>query len=374
MGAREGKADQVADTRVHQSEEATGSFVRERALAMVTTNLAPTPFLLLPFTLLVSSLLRGDAAAARLGWWVVVAVVSTALVLLAIYRYYMRGHNNGTPRSTQLLIGAAFASIGLLFGMCPWVAGGKSAELVLLFALFPSTASAVTSIVTAGRRDMYLAFIVPLILVSSLTLIAADDSRLRSLGFLTTFSADEARAQFATLLEGDYRLARRALLDCKTGPRRSDVALNDVLIKDAKPSRIVRLEVFANDQLVTDYTCDGLIFSTPTGSTAYNLAAGGPIVHPAAGVITMTPICPHTLSNRTIIFRDDVKLTVHNRSEGARLLVAMDGQRNMVVTAGAPVEISISARTLSLAQRRDYSHFEVMRAKLKWSGGFLEKK
>ena len=195
-----------------------------------------------------------------------------------------------------------------------------------------------------------------------------------SLGFLTTFSADEARAQFAALLGGDYRLARRALLECRTGPRRSDTALNDVLIKDAKPSRIVRLEVLANGQLVTDYTCDGLIFSTPTGSTAYNLAAGGPIIHPAAGVIAMTPICPHTLSNRTIIFRDDVKLTVVNRSEGSRLLVAMDGQRNMVVTEGTPVEISISARTLALAQRRDYSHFEVMRAKLKWSGGLLEKK
>ena len=195
-----------------------------------------------------------------------------------------------------------------------------------------------------------------------------------SLGFLTTFSADEARAQFAALLEGDYRIARRALLDCKTGPRRSDVALNDVLLKDARPSRIVRLEVFANDKLVTDYTCDGLIFSTPTGSTAYNLAAGGPIIHPSAGVIAMTPICPHTLSNRTIIFRDDMKLTVVNRTEGARLLVAMDGQRNMVVTEGAPVEISISTRTLALAQRRDYSHFEVMRTKLKWSGGFLDKK
>jgi len=195
-----------------------------------------------------------------------------------------------------------------------------------------------------------------------------------SLGFLTTFSADEARAQFAALLEGDYRLARRALLDCKTGPRRRDIALNDVLIKDAKPSRIVRLEVFANDQLVTDYTCDGLIFSTPTGSTAYNLAAGGPIIHPAAGVIAMTPICPHTLSNRTIIFRDDVKLTVINCTAGSRLLVAMDGQRNMVVTEGSPVEVSISPRTLALAQRRDYSHFEVMRAKLKWSGGLLEKK
>lgn len=195
-----------------------------------------------------------------------------------------------------------------------------------------------------------------------------------SLGFLTTFSADEARAQFAALLGGDYRIARRELLDCKTGPRRSDIALNDVLIKHAKPSHIVRLEVFANGQLVTDYTCDGLIFSTPTGSTAYNLAAGGPIVHPAAAVIAMTPICPHTLSNRTIIFRNDVKLTVLNVSEDSRLLVAMDGQRNMVVTQGTPVEISVSAHTLSLAQRRDYSHFEVMRAKLKWSGGLLDKK
>lgn len=194
-----------------------------------------------------------------------------------------------------------------------------------------------------------------------------------SLGFLTTFSADEARAQFAALLEGDYRLAQRALLDCKTGPRRRDIALNDVLVKDAKPSRIVRLEVYADDKLVTEYTCDGLIFSTPTGSTAYNLAAGGPIIHPAAGVIAMTPICPHTLSNRTIIFRDDVKLTVINCTENSRLLVAMDGQRNMVVTEGSPVEVSISPRTLALAQRRDYSHFEVMRAKLKWSGGLLEK-
>lgn len=195
-----------------------------------------------------------------------------------------------------------------------------------------------------------------------------------SLGFLTTFSADEARAQFASLLEGDYRIARRALLDCRTGPRRTDVALNDVLVKDAKPSRIVRLEVYANDKLVTEYTCDGLIFSTPTGSTAYNLAAGGPIVHPQAEVIAMTPICPHTLSNRTIIFRNDVKLRVVNCTAGSRLLVAMDGQRNMVVTEGMPVEITMDARTLALAQRRDYSHYEVMRAKLKWSGGLTAKK
>jgi NAD+ kinase len=195
-----------------------------------------------------------------------------------------------------------------------------------------------------------------------------------SLGFLTTFSADEARAQFAALLAGDYRIARRALLDCRTGPRHRDIALNDVVIKNATNSRLVRLEVFANGKLVTDYYCDGVIFSTPTGSTGYNLAAGGPIIHPAAGVIAMTPICPHTLSNRTIIFRDDVKLKVYNRSEDSLLLVAMDGQRNTVMAEGSPIEITVSPRTLALAQRRDYSHFEVMRAKLKWSGGFLEKK
>ncbi len=194
------------------------------------------------------------------------------------------------------------------------------------------------------------------------------------LGFLTTFSADEARAHFAALLNGDYRVARRALLECRTGPRHCDIALNDVLIKNATNSRLVRLEVFANDKLVTDYYCDGVIFSTPTGSTAYNLAAGGPIIHPGAGVIAMTPICPHTLSNRTIIFRDDVKLTVFNRSDDSHLLVAMDGQRNSVMAVGSPIKITVSPRTLGLAQRRDYSHFEVMRAKLKWSGGFLDKK
>lgn len=195
-----------------------------------------------------------------------------------------------------------------------------------------------------------------------------------SLGFLTTFSAEEARAQFAALLGGDYQLAQRTLLQCRTSPRKHDIALNDVLLKNEVNSRLVRLEVFADGALVTDYYCDGVIFSTPTGSTAYNLAAGGPIIHPSAGVIAMTPICPHTLSNRTIIFRDSVKLTVVNRSQESRLLVAMDGQRTAAIAAGTPVEISVADRTLALAQRRDYSHFEVMRAKLKWSGGFLEKK
>jgi len=193
-----------------------------------------------------------------------------------------------------------------------------------------------------------------------------------SLGFLTTFSAEEARAHFAELLAGSYRIAWRALLDCSTGPGQHDLALNDVLIKDEVNSRLVRLEVLAGDELVTDYYCDGLIFATPTGSTAYNLSAGGPLIHPAAEVIAMTPVCPHTLSNRSIIFRHDVKLRIYNRMEHSRLLVAMDGQRNLTYCQGSPVEISISPLKLPLVQRVGYSHFSVVRTKLQWSGGAAE--
>jgi NAD+ kinase len=190
-----------------------------------------------------------------------------------------------------------------------------------------------------------------------------------SLGFLTTFSADEARAHFGDLLRGAYKIAQRSMLECSTGVGPHDLALNDVLIKDEVNSRLVRLEVVADGELVTDYYCDGLIFSTPTGSTAYNLSAGGPLVHPAADVIAMTPICPHTLSNRSIIFREQVRLKVFNRTDRSRLLVALDGQRNLKVGIGSPVEITISKQKLLLAQRPDYSHFSVVRTKLKWNGG-----
>ena len=191
-----------------------------------------------------------------------------------------------------------------------------------------------------------------------------------SLGFLTTFSADEARAQFAELLSGRYRLTARSLLECSTHPGGRDLALNDVLVKNGVSSRLAHLEVMAGRELVAAYACDGLIFSTPTGSTAYNLSAGGPLIHPDAEVIAMTPICPHTLSNRSIVFRHDVRLQVRNRSGHAKLLVAMDGQRNLVSCADAAVEISLSRRKLPLIQRSDYSHFAVVRTKLDWSGGF----
>lgn len=196
-----------------------------------------------------------------------------------------------------------------------------------------------------------------------------------SLGFLTTFSADEARECLPTLLSGDFATASRALVSCQVGDAPPVLALNDILIKDASNSRLVRLEVFADDELVTDYLCDGLIFSTPTGSTAYNLSAGGPLIHPGAEVLAMTPICPHTLSNRAIIFRAGVTLRVRNLSESSPgLVVAADGRALPPPLPGADLVISLSPRPLRLIQRRDHSHFAVVRAKLRWSGGASDAK
>jgi NAD+ kinase len=194
-----------------------------------------------------------------------------------------------------------------------------------------------------------------------------------SLGFLTTFSPEEARSDFASVLDGSFHLDYRAMIACSVAGGRPELALNDVLIKDAVTSKLVHLEVFADGELVTDYLSDGLIFATPTGSTAYNLSAGGPIIHPRADVIAMTPICPHTLTNRSIIFRDTVKLRILNRSKGTPLVIGLDGHLDMKASADDPIDVSIAKLRLPLVQRRDYSHFSVMRTKLKWSGGVAER-
>lgn len=190
-----------------------------------------------------------------------------------------------------------------------------------------------------------------------------------SLGFLTTFSSDDIRECFPALLAGDFQITHRALLACSTGSGPDDLALNDVLIKAKVNSRLVSLEVTADGELVTHYDCDGLIFATPTGSTAYNLSAGGPLIHPSAEVIALTPICPHTLSNRSIIFRAGVNLSVRNLNADSTLLVTVDGQRDYKVSDGQPVTIRLAAERLPLVQRRDYAHFSVVRSKLNWSGG-----
>jgi NAD+ kinase len=189
-----------------------------------------------------------------------------------------------------------------------------------------------------------------------------------SLGFLTTFTSDEAERGFDAILDGRFRFEARALLDCRT-EQGGGLALNDVLVKDDTPSRLARLEVRADGELVTEFFCDGLIFSTPTGSTAYNLSAGGPLIHPHAEAIALTPICPHTLSNRTIIFQDNVQLRVENCHRSGSLLVALDGHSNRLACPRGAISIRLAEPRLLLAVPEDYQHFRVVQTKLRWSGG-----
>ena len=191
-----------------------------------------------------------------------------------------------------------------------------------------------------------------------------------TLGFLTTYSSEEIEGIFPSILKGGYSIRSRGLIECGSHNGEADVALNDVVIKSASASRIVHLNVFADDEFVTTYVCDGLIFSTPTGSTAYTLSAGGPLIHPDSRVLSLTPICPHALSNRSIILPDSVELRVENASSDDQLVIAVDGQRNLSTSRDTSIRIKLSSQSLPLAQRPDYSHFNVVRRKLKWSGGY----
>lgn len=176
----------MADPGSH-SGEADEEYVRERALAIIVSSLAPAPFLVLPFTLLVSTLMKSDLSGGRLGWWLLSAVLATATTLAALSSFARRNVELPTPRWIATLIGAAFASIGLVFGLAPWVAATGPVELVLLFTLFPATASAIGAISTAGRRDYYIAYLVPLSTLSVAGLLDTGDERLRALAVVAAF-------------------------------------------------------------------------------------------------------------------------------------------------------------------------------------------
>ena len=165
-------------------ERAPTSFLRQRALATVAANLAPAPFVVLPFCLLVSTLMRNEVSSQRLGWWLIAGVLCTGITLLALYRFYMLAETNAASVLDQALIGLSFVAIGSTVGMGPWVAEGSGSEVVLLFALFPATAGAIGCIVTTGRRDLFLTMMVPLVAWTAWSLLHVGDERLHGLGLL----------------------------------------------------------------------------------------------------------------------------------------------------------------------------------------------
>jgi NAD+ kinase len=194
------------------------------------------------------------------------------------------------------------------------------------------------------------------------------------LGFLTAVPSTGLRKAIDHLWEGDYRLEPRMLLSAEamcSGKRVRLSALNDIVLGRAHATRLIELEVTVDDEPVTRYRCDGLILSTPTGSTAYSLAAGGAVVHPTARVLELTPISPHTLSNRSLILPSSSVIHVTACSPTGSTLLSADGQTTADLAEGDCVTIRQSRRTIQLVHLADSSFFEALRHKLHWRGAYL---
>ena len=193
---------------------------------------------------------------------------------------------------------------------------------------------------------------------------------LGSLGYLTEFTKDELFTALEELREGSFFLDRRMLLDVKLVRDGNTVAshraLNEAVVNFGSPVRMIELECHINGMFVNSFRADGMILATPTGSTAYSLSAGGPIVHPGMSAILLTPICPHTLSNRPVVVPGEsvVDLIFPQADNGVMLTV--DGQIQLNLHPGDQITVQRSQTTFDLIRPTNRNYFEVLRKKLKW--------
>ena len=191
-----------------------------------------------------------------------------------------------------------------------------------------------------------------------------------SLGYLTDFRIEEMFPALEAIFRGEYDIDRRVMLHAEHWRDDKMLArgrvLNDVVINKTALARIIQIEVSLNELFVNSFRADGLIVSTPTGSTAYNLSAGGPIIYPSMNAIVLTPICPFTLTNRPIVIPDDarIELKLQHGNEGVAL--TLDGQIGYTMKAQDRVVIRKSRTTFNLVQPPNRNYFDVLRNKLKW--------
>ena len=195
-----------------------------------------------------------------------------------------------------------------------------------------------------------------------------------SLGFLTAIPSDELAPALKRVWRGEFAFESRAVVQasgCCNGRNISQPALNDLVISRGIASRLVELEVRVDGDLLTRYRCDGLIISSPTGSTAYSLAAGGAVVFPTAPVMELTPICPHTLSNRSLILPVTATIEVRVISQKPATILSADGQVVSELCAGDLLTIRRNHRTVRLMHLAGTSFCDTLRRKLHWRGGTL---
>ena len=195
---------------------------------------------------------------------------------------------------------------------------------------------------------------------------------LGTLGFLTSVGAAAYLHAVETIVSGNYHLSERTLLRVEV-LRGSEVifarsALNDAVISRGEISRLIRLDVCINGASLTEYNADGLIVATSTGSTAYSLSAGGPVLAPGSGVFVITPICPHVLTNRSVIVSDDSRIEITPAPGQHAVFLTLDGREAIPIEYEDAICITKASYRLPLAMLPEMTFFEVLRQKLKWSG------
>ena len=195
---------------------------------------------------------------------------------------------------------------------------------------------------------------------------------LGDLGFLTEIGRTELYPSLGPILAGSFGIEPRSLLDITLPKRTTEPAcyraFNDLVIAKAERSRIIRLNVQVDNHPLARYRADGLIISTPTGSTAYNLSAGGPILYPLLPVTILSPICPHTLSQRPIVIPDSSVIEVTLETENSEVHLTADGQEGTILAFGETARITRSSTTVRLVKVSDRTFYDNLRAKLSWGG------
>ena len=190
------------------------------------------------------------------------------------------------------------------------------------------------------------------------------------LGYLAEFRIEEVYEALESILAADYRLDKRVMLDVELLRGEQTVTrnrvLNDVVINKSALARIIEIEAYLNQQFVNSFRADGLIVSTPTGSTAYNLSAGGPVIFPSMNAVVITPICPFTLSNRPIVVPDDAVIELRLKTDQEDVALTLDGQVGFPLKVEDRVVIHKSQTTFNLVQPTNRNYFDVLRDKLRW--------
>ena len=193
---------------------------------------------------------------------------------------------------------------------------------------------------------------------------------LGSLGFLAEISIDELYLTLENILSEKFEIESRMLLNAyiwRNGKKVEDYnVLNDIVINKGVVARVINLQVLVDGQYMTSYRADGLIIATPTGSTAYSLSAGGPIIHPSMQTLVLSPICPFTLTNRSILIPDQSIIQVKLDAEYNDVRVTLDGQESYKMKAGDILEIQKTKTTLQLIKGPNKNYYKILRKKLHW--------